>query len=250
MRQMLRLLKQKKRNPNNYTMGEHLRELKRRIISVFLVFLVVFILCYAFSDRILEYLLKLGKSAGYRFVYLAPQEILVQQLRLAGTIAAVATSPIIIVQSALFVSPALNIKHLLLKLTALMSVGYVLFACGGLFSYKVLIPFVYATLYQIGEASQITASVSVENYLTLFITIIMCLGIAFETPLCCICLTRVGVLSSDTMRRIRPFMIIVIFIFAALVTPPDVLSQCVVAVPLLVLYQLSIVVCKFIQRKD
>lgn len=239
-----------KRNQNELTISEHLRELKFRMISVFAIFALLFIFCYLFSDNILDYLLQLGKSAGYRFVYLAPQEILVQQLRIAGTLAAIIVSPVFILQIAFFVSPALNIHNMLLKLLGFMVAGYLLFLCGEVFAYKILIPFIYTFLYQIGSASHVTSSISVENYLTLFLTIMMCLGAAFETPLCCISLTRLGILTADVMKSIRPFVIIVIFVFAALVTPPDVLSQCIVALPLLALYQLSILMCRFIQKKS
>lgn len=245
------MLKQKprKKNPNELTVGGHLRELKVRLISVLLLFLSAFVLCYFTSGDILNYLLQIGKSAGYKFVYLAPQEVLVQQLRIAGMLAAVFVSPVFILQTVLFISPALDVKHLLLKLSILMIIGYTLFLFGGCFAYKVLIPFVYTFLYQIGMASNITASISVENYLTLFLTITGCLGIAFETPLCCVSLVRVGVLNTAILRNIRPFIVIAIFVFAALITPPDVFSQCLVAVPLLVLYQISIMLCGFIQKK-
>ena len=97
--------------------------------------------------------------------------------------------------------------------------------------------------------SDITASVSVANYVSFLLTIFVIMGVIFELPVVCVTLTSLGLLKVEWMVKARKFAIIIIFLVAAIVTPPDVVSQCMVAVPMLGLYQFSILICKLISRR-
>ena len=218
----------KKKNPNEMDLSGHVKELKHRMMFVLVVFLVVFIAAYIKSNDLMNLITSLGKSIGYKFIYLAPQEVIVQQFRIAGVTALICNLPIIVYEIVAFIA-------------------LVLFLLGTIFAYEILLPFVYRFLYETGQTSKITAQISIKEYITLFITLESCIGIVTEMPLICIMLTKVGILTPDIMVKIRAYIIVAIFIVAAIITPPDVVSQMMVAIPMICLYQVSIILCKFIK---
>lgn len=240
---------EKNKDPNELTLGEHLRELKRRVFSILLAFVVVFILAYVKSENILTFVMSLGKKAGYTFVYISPQEVILQQLRIAGVFSIIVVLPLIIYHIARFVSPIFTSKHAFRKLI-LVGIGAILFfVAGTLFAYKVLLPFVYQFFYGLGKDLGVQANVSLSEYLSLFLTIEICLGVVTEMPLACLVLTRAGVINSNILRKGRSVATVIIFIVGAIITPPDAISQCMVAIPMVGLYQLSIWVSILAEKK-
>lgn len=240
---------EKNKDPNNLTLGEHLRELKKRMLSILLAFVAVFILAYVKSESILAFVMSLGKKAGYIFVYISPQEVILQQLRIAGVLSVIVVLPLIVYHVARFVSPVFTSKHAFRELI-LIGIGAILFfAVGTLFAYEVLLPFVYQFFYGIGNNLGIQANVSLNEYLSLFLTIEICLGVVTEMPLACLVLTRAGVINSTLLKKGRAVATVIIFIVAAIITPPDVVSQCMVAIPMVGLYQLSIWVSALAEKK-
>lgn len=235
------------KNPNEMDASEHLKELKHRVFCVVAIFIILFVVGYTHCKDLLDVVTKLGNEVGYDLVYLSPQEVLIQQIRLAGVFSLMCTIPVIIYEAASFVAPAFEDKHALLKIIGLGIIATVLFILGVIFAYKVLLPLVYNFLYGIGTDSNIKAQVSIEKYISLFITTVICIGTVTEMPLICIILTKAGLLTTDIMKRIRPMVIVGIFLVAAIITPPDVVSQILVALPMVGLYQVSIIFCKFIK---
>lgn len=239
----------KNKDPNSLTLGEHLRELKKRVFSILLAFVVVFILAYVKSESILKFVMSLGKKAGYTFVYISPQEVILQQLRIAGVLSVIVVLPLIVYHVARFVSPVFTGKHAFRRLI-LIGIGAILFfVAGTLFAYKVLLPFVYQFFYGLGNDLGIQANVSLDEYLSLFLTIEICLGVVTEMPLACLVLTRAGVINSTLLKKGRAVATVIIFIVGAIITPPDVVSQCMVAIPMVGLYQLSIWVSTLAEKK-
>ena len=239
----------KNKDPNSLTLGEHLRELKKRMLCILLAFVVVFILAYVKSESILKFVMSLGKKAGYTFVYISPQEVILQQLRIAGVLSVIVVLPLIVYHVARFVSPVFTGKHAFRRLI-LIGIGAILFfVAGTLFAYKVLLPFVYQFFYGLGNDLGIQANVSLDEYLSLFLTIEICLGVVTEMPLACLVLTRAGVINSTLLKKGRAVATVIIFIVGAIITPPDVVSQCMVAIPMVGLYQLSIWVSTLAEKK-
>lgn len=239
-----------KTNKNELTFADHLREFKHRIVFTTGVFIICFILCYIHCDTLLTYLVKIGEDVGFNFVYISPQEILVQQLRLAGVFALLITIPVAVYNIAAFLAPVFtDDKHAILKMTIYCISALAMFAIGVIFAYKVLLPFIYRFLYDIGCNSDIEAQISTEKYLDLLITVTLCLGVIFEMPLLCILLTLMGIINSSAMIKARPIVLVGSFIVGAVITPPDVLSQVMVALPMVVLYQISIILCKVIGKE-
>lgn len=237
----------KKKNPNEMDLSGHVKELKHRMMFVLVVFLVVFIAAYIKSNDLMNLITSLGKSIGYKFIYLAPQEVIVQQFRIAGVTALICDLPIIVYEIVAFIAPVFSSKKSFIGMLFIGFIALVLFLLGTIFAYEILLPFVYRFLYETGQTSKITAQISIKEYITLFITLESCIGIVTEMPLICIMLTKVGILTPDIMVKIRAYIIVVIFIIAAIITPPDAVSQMMVAIPMICLYQVSIILCKFIK---
>lgn len=237
----------KKKNPNELDLSGHVRELKHRLIIVIIIFLVVFIAAYLKSNDLMNLITILGNNIGYEFIYLAPQEVILQQFRIAGVTALICDLPVIVYEISAFIAPVFSSKK---SFVVILFIGFVaigLFILGTIFTYEILLPFVYRFLYETGQASKITAQISIKEYVTLFITLESCIGIVTEMPLICIMLTKIGILTPNIMIKIRAYIIVAIFVIAAIITPPDVVSQMMVAIPMVFLYQASIILCKFIK---
>lgn len=237
----------KKKNPNELSLSGHVKELKRRMLVVLVIFITVFIAAYIKSNELMNLITTLGKDIGYRFVYLAPQEVMLEQLRIAGVTALLFSLPIIVYEIIAFIAPVFSSKKSFFGLLLIGLIALVLFVLGTLFAYEILLPFVYRFLYETGQASKIKAQISIKEYISLFITLESCIGIVTEMPLICVMLTKIGILTPKVMVSIRPYIIVVIFITAAIITPPDVISQMMVAIPMVLLYQISILICRFIK---
>ena len=146
-----------------------------------------------------------------------------------------------------FIQPGLRRNENLLFLSA-MFFGLICFAAGVLFAYKIMLPFMLYFLVGIGMGSDITAAISVQNYITFLLTIFMIFGIVFELPVLSVILTQMRLLRVEWMKKGRRVIIIVIFVVAAFITPPDIVSQIMIAIPMIGLYELSILICSFLMR--
>lgn len=237
----------KKEDTDNLTYSEHLKVLKRYLITPLVVFLVIFLVSYSYSNTIMEYIIGDARKIGFIFVYLAPQEVLIQQLRLAFTLAVLVSIPLVIFVVYVFIAPVITLRHKILKGLVLELASIFLYLVGFAFTYKILLPFTLRYLYSIGTIADINANISLENFISLFITFMVVLGTIFELPLITIILTKWGILTPEILKRIRPVLIVLIFIVAAIVTPPDVVSQLMVAIPMLVLFEISRFICRFIK---
>ncbi len=226
----------------NMTLAGHLRELRNRIL-VCVICLVVFMLAgLYFAPQIVELLTDIGKRYGYTYVYLSPQELLLQYFSVALLLAVCLSFPVILYQIWAFVQPGLKKNENSLFLMA-MFFGLICFAVGVLFAYRIMLPFTLHFLIDLSKDTSISASVSVQNYISFLLTIFMVFGIVFELPVVSVVLTRMGLLQPEWMRKGRRLIIVAIFVVAALITPPDIVSQVMVAVPMLGLYELSIILC-------
>lgn len=238
-----------KHDANDMTMQEHIRELRRRLFCVVFTIIVLFIFFYSNCNTVLDLLTGLGKESGYTFVYLSPQEVLLQQLRISFVLALMFSLPIILYQIVAYIAPMFSDRHY--KVVALFGCTLLiaLLVIGMLFAYKVILPFTYKFLHGVGETAGIQASVSIKEYISLFLTLTLCLGLVFELPLICIFLTRLDIVSVSTLKRGRKIMIVAAFFIGALITPPDAISQIIVAVPIILLYQVSIVICSLLGKE-
>lgn len=231
-------------------LSEHLHELKMRLFVVVIFFIVTFAAIYVNVDMLLDDILGLGKQVGYEIVYLSPTEVLVQQINFTCTCTFYVIVPITMYEIIMFIAPAVHESLAVkVKLMLFACYSYALFDIGMIFAYRIMVPFMYKFLFDLGVLSGITATISLEKYLSVFLMLIRCLGIIFQMPLLCILLAKIGLVTANGMKRFRRIATVIIFIIAALITPPDVISQCIVAIPMLVLYNVSILLVRY-TRKD
>lgn len=124
----------------------------------------------------------------------------------------------------------------------------IFFCLGAAFAYKVSMPFILYFLIHVGEGSEITAAVSVQNYISFLLTVFFVFGCVFELPVISVVLTWLGVIRSSWLKKARKPAIVLIFILAAIITPPDIASQVMVALPMVLLFQLGIVMSALCEK--
>lgn len=222
------------------TLTGHLKELRNRLIICAAVFVVGVIGFLAISDKLIDLLTAMAMNANYTFVFLAPQEKLMQYFRVSLLAAFVITVPVALYQIYAFAKPGLKKSEtFFLKLVILL--GLALFCVGVLFAYKLMMPFMLRFLSTgIEGADYIQTTTSIESYVNLCLTMFMIFGCVFEMPLVTIILSKMGIIYPDLLKKARGVAIVCIFFIAAVVTPPDIVSQCMVALPMVLLYFISI----------
>lgn len=221
------------------TLGGHVRELRNRLI----VCAVVLFACCAYfltiSSKLVTLLTDMGTKYGYVYVYLAPQEKLIQYFRLSVVAAIIVTIPVALYQLWAFAKPGLK-KSESFFFGLVMLFGLLLFCVGVLFAYFIVLPFMLNFLITLSGTDFITASISIESYLNFVIMIFTIFGCVFEMPLITVILAKMGIASPQIMKKGRGIAIVLIFFIAAIITPPDIVSQVMVALPMILLYQISI----------
>lgn len=225
----------------------HLKELRDRSFVCVLVLAAGFVLCLAFAPRLVTLFTDMGRGYGYRFVYIAPQELLMVYFSVAMVGALVAAAPVIAWQVYAFCQPGLKKAERAGTLTALAA-GAVCFCGGVAFAYFISLPFMLHFLIAFSRDVRITASISIAEYVHFLLTVFVIFGLVFELPVVSVLLTALGILQPRWLQKGRRVMIVLIFFIAAVITPPDVVSQIMVAVPMLGLYELSIWLSLLCQR--
>ena len=236
-------LKRKKKaevmeDDGSMTLTGHLKELRNRLIICAVVFVVSVVITLMYADRLIDILTAMGQGY-YTFVSIAPQEMLMQYFRVSLLAAFVITVPVALYQIYAFAKPGLKKSEtFFLKLVILL--GLVLFCVGVLFAYKLMMPFMLRFLSTgIEGADYIQTTTSIESYVNLCLTMFMIFGCVFEMPLVTIILSKMGIANPEILKKGRGVAIVLIFFIAAVVTPPDIVSQCMVAIPMVLLYFVS-----------
>ena len=233
---------EKKPADGEMTLSGHLTELRNRIVVIVVVLVIAAFVGLGQAEKIVSVLLDIGRAKGYQFVYLAPQEMLIQFFSISLIFAALIGLPLIFYEAYAFMSPGLRKSEKLFFLLAIIF-GIIFGFLGILFAYKVLIPFMLYFLLDVSRGVNVSASISVGHYISFLMTIFIIFAVIFEFPVVTVLLTQLGILKVEWMKKARKIMIVVIFIMAAIVTPPDIVSQVMVALPMLLLYELSVILC-------
>jgi sec-independent protein translocase protein TatC len=240
---------------------EHLIELRRRLIWCIAGFFVAFLGCFFVAKRIFNLLVVPFKLAVHwahldpskvELIYTAPQEFFFTQVKIAVFGGFFIAFPLIAAQIYKFVAPGLykNERRAFLPFLIASPVLFVMGACLVYFFFTPMVMWFFLSMQQSGGNGQVQISLlpKVSEYLSLIMTLIFSFGLVFQLPVITTLLTRVGLLSSDTLKSKRKYAIVLAFVVAAVLTPPDPLSQISLALPTLVLYEVAILAARWVER--
>jgi len=228
----------------------HLQELRKRLILSFIAIGVGFALCYTFADSIFNVLaapLLTVMPKGGSLIFISVAEAFFTYMKVAFIAAVILVSPFVLYQIWAFVAPGLYQKEKRYVVPFVLG-GSLFFAVGVLFAYFVTIPIGFKFL--LGYATDFIKPLpSMKEYLSFSIKFLLAFGLCFEFPVVLVLLARIGVVDAKMLARQRKYAILLIFIFAAIITPPDFISQVLMALPLWGLYELSIFLSKIFGKK-
>ena len=251
-------------NEGSMSLMEHLTELRNRIGIVFIIFIVIFLACFIrpfgsgspnFADLTYFWLQAplAAREEVSRMIFTGLHEGFFTQVKVAFFVSICISFPIILLQIWRFVAPGLY-KNEQRAIFPFLLATPVLFAMGALMVYYLVIPlawdFFLSFEMQGGEgALAIEVEPRISEYLSLVMRLMFAFGVSFELPVLLLLLVKAGLMTADGLAAKRKYAILLAFIASAILTPPDVISQVLLAVPVILLYELSILGARLIQKK-
>ena len=249
-------------NKANNDLGfmSHLTELRKRLINSFIFLLIFFVICYYFSEYIYGFLVDpyaqavKGEGPERRLIFTALQETFLTYIKVSFFAAFFITCPYILIQVWKFIAPGLY-EHEKSAIMPYLVLTPILFILGGMLVYYLVMPlaikfFLSFESSGINTGLPIQLEAKVNEYLSLVMKLIFAFGLSFQLPVILSLLARIGVVDSKFLKERRKYVIVMIFAAAAILTPPDPITQIGLAVPLLILYELSIFSVKIIENKN
>ena len=227
---------------------DHLIELRKRLIYALVSFFLVFFITFYFAKPIFSFLIQPAIQDGYKVIVLDIFEFFFVTVKLSAFVSLIVGFPLIATQIWLFVAPGLYRQEKRAFLPFLVATPFMFYA-GCAVMYYIVMPYVIDFMLTQYAPSDVEKNLRASDYLERVLQLVFAFGFAFEMPVLLILLVRVGIATSDGLRSKRRYAIVICFVIAAVLAPPDVISQIALAVPLLLFYEISILVGSWIEKK-
>ncbi|MEA1927128.1 MAG: twin-arginine translocase subunit TatC [Candidatus Auribacterota bacterium] len=237
---------------------EHLEDLRRLILKILITWGAASLAAFVLSNRVFAVLqqplarmteLTGGGEETFTLRSLSPPEVFLMSMKLSLLIGFIVGLPLILYFIGNFLLPALKNREKKYLVPA-FSIGGGLFFSGVLFAYWVVLPLSLKFFWNYTERLAIRPEWTLEHYLSLAGKLLIGFGLVFELPVVILLLAFLGIIDYDTLRRKRAYVVVIIFILAALLTPPDVITQVMMAIPLLILFEICILITRFINKNN
>ncbi len=247
------------KNENEFGFISHLTELRKRLIHSFIFLFIFFIICYLFAEYLYGFLVEpyanavQHENSNRRLIFTALQETFLTYLKVSFFTAFFITCPFILTQIWKFIAPGLY-KHEKKAIIPYLVLTPILFFLGGILVYYLIMPLAIKFFLSFESSGlntnlPIQLEAKVNEYLSLIMKLIFAFGLSFQLPIILSLLARIGVVDSKFLKERRKYVVVIIFAAAAILTPPDPITQIGLAIPLLILYELSIFSVNIIEKK-
>ena len=235
---------------------DHISELRKRLLWSFVYIIIVFVICFYFADNLFSFLAKplvtlMDTKNGQGFIYTALQEAFFTELKIAFFFALFFSFPLVAIQIWKFIAPGLYNKEKKAFLPFLIATP-ILFFAGGSMVYYFIAPIAWKFFLSYQNINTTGVPIRLEakmgEYLSLMMRFIFAFGLAFQLPVVITLLAKANLVTYTTLKKFRKYAIVIAFLSAAFLTPPDPFSQISLALPIILLYEISIYLAKIIQK--
>lgn len=227
---------------------DHLIELRKRLIYALISFMLVFFIAFYFAKPIFSFLIQPALHDGYKMQVLDIFEFFFVTVKLSAFLSLIVGFPLIATQIWLFVAPGLYRQEKRAFLPFLVATPFMFYA-GCAVMYYVVMPYVINFMLTQYAPQDVEKNLRAADYLERVLQLVFAFGFAFEMPVLLTLMLRVGIISSASLKAKRRYAIVICFVVAAVLAPPDVVSQIALAVPLIAFYEISILIGVWIERK-
>jgi sec-independent protein translocase protein TatC len=238
------------------TLIDHITELRKRLLWSFVYIIIIFVICFYFAENLFAFLARplvglLDTENGQGFIYTALQEAFFTELRIAFFFALFFSFPLIAIQIWKFIAPGLYTKEKKAFLPFLIATP-ILFFAGGSMVYYLIAPVAWKFFLSYQNMNSTGIPIRLEakmgEYLNLMMRFIFAFGLAFQLPVVITLLAKANLVAYKTLKKSRKYAIVIAFLAAAFLTPPDPFSQISLALPIIFLYEISIYLAKIIEK--
>ncbi|KYG90956.1 twin-arginine translocase subunit TatC [Metasolibacillus sp. FSL H7-0170] len=235
-------------NPKELTVIEHIEELRSRLVVTAFFFVLALVGSFFLTEPIIKFIQASDEAAQFTLNAFAPTDPLAVFLKVMFIVAFIFTSPILLYQLWSFITPGLleTERKATLKY---IPYSFLLFLIGIAFAYFVLFPYVMRFMMNLSNSLEIQPTLGIDNFFSFLLTLTLPFGVIFQLPVVTLFLARIGILNPALMVKFRKYSYFVLFVLAAILAPPDFISNLIVAIPLFILYEVSIVISKIGYKK-
>ena len=224
----------------------HLNELRKRLTVMLVANLAVSAILFTKAEIVMDYFLAI--NPGMELVFISPSELLVVYFQLSIIMALILCSPLNVYEIWAFAEKGLYKREKVYILVTLIF-GAIFFVAGVAFCYFMVLPTTLKFFIRIA-IEEVTSMISIKSYISFINTMLLCFGAVFEMPVLVFLLSKLDILKPEFLKKNRGLFIIAIFILAAIITPPDVVSQIMLAIPMVILLQLSTIICVIVTKTN